>query len=119
MLKKPLDPIFLVGYLIILTVLSLGKFGVVKPLGSSYDDKLNHIGAHLLLVLLAFLTLKGRNVNSPLFISFFISVAYGIIIEVLQLILSSGRTFDPMDILANIFGAMMSILLIKVLFRVR
>ncbi|WP_394368533.1 VanZ family protein [Aegicerativicinus sediminis] len=119
MLKKPLNPLFLIGYLGFITIFSLGNFGIVKPLGSEYDDKLNHIAAHAILVSLAYLTLFGRKFKSPLLLSFFFSIGYGIIIEVLQLILSSGRTFDFRDIIANIIGALLSVLFIKVLFRVR
>jgi len=50
---------------------------------------------------------------------FIISSSYGILMEILQELLNTGRQFDFYDILANIFGSLSGTMLIYMLYKYR
>ena len=100
----------------IIAFFCLAQFNNV-PLGNvSNLDKLVHAFFHFVLTTLCFLFLKSRanNVYSlkPLVLSFLFSVFFGIGIEIAQAVLTATRKADIFDVLANVSGATLSILLI-------
>lgn len=103
----------LITYLLFLTCLSLFSFGNITTIGSEFDDKLNHFGAHMVLTILAHNFYRTTSFKNPIIISLLTSVCYGIVIEVLQLTITTDRTFDFFDMLANLVGALFGISLLK------
>ena len=101
-------------YIVALTALSLINIGELPKLGSSYDDKIFHIIAHAILVLLCYNALHFKSSKKKIVVSVLIAVSYGIIIEVLQLILNMLRTFDLFDIVANCLGVILAIFIINI-----
>ncbi|OAB28113.1 VanZ like family protein [Flavobacterium fryxellicola] len=86
------------------------------PLGNvSNLDKLVHAFFHFVLTTLCFLFLKSRSFNlnnrKPLLFSFLFSVFFGIAIEVAQGLLTETRQADVFDVIANMSGATLSVLL--------
>ena len=99
----------------------IGFFCLVQlnnvPLGEvSNLDKVVHVFFHFVLTLLCFLFFqKNTNaVNSlkPMIISFLFSVFFGISIEIAQELLTTTRHADVFDVLANLAGAILSIVFI-------
>lgn len=56
--------------------------------------------------------LKNPNKYKPVFVSFMLSVFFGILIEILQLEFTTTRSADVFDILANIAGATLATFLV-------
>ncbi|SDB57952.1 VanZ like family protein [Flavobacteriaceae bacterium MAR_2010_188] len=104
----------LVGYLLFLSSLSLFSFGQIPSLGTEFDDKLNHFLAHGLLTLLAYNYFRLTSLKNIILLSLSTSAVYGIIIELLQLTVTTERTFDFFDMLANLLGALSAIFLLKI-----
>lgn len=93
-----------VGYVILLTVLSLVSIGKLPELGSSFDDKVYHFLAYTLLTFILFNYIKTTSIAKPILFVAIVSFIYGTVIEVLQHIVNSARTYDVYDILANFLG---------------
>ncbi|SHF84565.1 VanZ like family protein [Flavobacterium segetis] len=91
------------------------------PLGNvSNVDKLVHAFFHFILTTLCFLFLKNEVKDSkslkPVVFAFLFSLLFGIAIEIVQGLFTATRQSDVFDVLANISGALLSIILIT-LFR--
>jgi VanZ family protein len=82
-------------------------------------DKLVHIFFHFVFTSLLYLFLKNvfNNTNKikPVVVSIVISFFFGIIIEILQEAFTATRHADLFDVLANLFGATLSVVTIIVL----
>lgn len=102
----------LVGYAIVLLVLSLISIGGFQPIGTSFDDKINHFGAYFLLTLLIFNYFNTSGYKSGLLYAFIIASFYGVLMEVLQKYLTSQRMFDVYDMIANCFGALIAVIFV-------
>lgn len=111
-----------IGYTIALTIGSLIKpvQFVVNPF--RFMDKLLHAGAYFGLTLLwifAFVIfnwifIRRRRLSSTwraIMVVSLIAIVYGIIIEILQGTMTSYRTPDAWDILANTTGVLLAVLL--------
>lgn len=72
-------------------------------------DKVVHAFFHLVFVMLWFLYLKlqfkSSAITKPLLFSFALSVFCGITIEIAQQIVTTTRSADVLDVVANILGA--------------
>ena len=81
-------------------------------------DKIVHIFFHFVLTFLLYLffwkSLKGSGILKPIVISIFFSFSFGIIIEILQELFTTTRHADVFDVLANLFGATLSVVAIIV-----
>lgn len=99
-------------YVIALTVASLINIDGVPELGSSMDDKIYHVLAYAILVLVLFNFLDTKNLKHPIILSSFIAVIYGIILEVLQHMVTATRVSDPYDVWANAVGVVTGVLTI-------
>ena len=108
MLKKKA---FLIAafYTIGLVVISLVKLDLrsVEDIVPSFSDKIFHFSAYALFTWLwfnAFYYKFNFNKIKGIFTTVAIAIVFGIIIEVLQGLVTSSRSFDLLDILANVLG---------------
>lgn len=80
-------------------------------------DKLVHISMYFVLSLGLFKGFFGHNGLKGIILACVLSLFYGIIVEVLQYFLPTGRMFDIFDIFANGIGAMIAYLVIYIIFK--
>jgi len=74
-------------------------------------DKLAHLGFY---AIFCFLWSMGLRQNSNLKnIPIFFSISFGVLMEICQFYLSNGRSFELYDILANIIGSFLGVILFK------
>lgn len=119
MLNKNGFTVAFIIWMVLLTALSLIDLsglqatGIQIPMG----DKLIHFTWYFIAALLGMLFLREQTAGwlkiwqSALLIVSFLTI-YGIIIEVLQVVLSEVRSGEYTDALANFFGAFLGVLLI-------
>lgn len=110
-LKKWALPV-LVLYVVALTIGSLAHVGGIPSLGSSFDDKIYHFTAYFLFTILVYNYSRTTKLTHVILISAISVIIYGIIIEVLQQVLTSYRTLDVYDALANTLGVVFASLMI-------
>lgn len=108
------NPIFLVLsilWTLTIAILCLVNFSKMPSVGISGADKYVHATFHFVFVILWFLALyqKQKLKNTLLKVLLF-SIAFGILIELLQAILTKTRTADIFDVLANTAGAIIAVL---------
>lgn len=115
-LKKWALPLVLL-YAFILTYLSLVAISDVPSLGFDFDDKIYHSFAYFVFTLVLFNYFNALQKRNALIISAMSAIVYGIIIELLQYVLTTWRTFDVYDAIANTLGAIIASILIRVLLR--
>lgn len=114
MLKKGIVLIITLLYIIVLTILSFVSLGSSSVMNIDFGDKVFHFGAHVVFVILTYCTFfKWKNKHALVFAAFS-SLIYGIIIEVLQGILTINRQFDVFDIIANCSGMLITVVIIRV-----
>ena len=111
-LKKWALPI-LVVYALALTIGSLANVGDLPSLGSSFDDKIIHLAAYFFFTVLVFNYCNEVKLGRALLISAVSVIVYGIIIEVLQQVMTSYRTLDVYDALANTLGVVFATIIIR------
>ncbi len=104
MAKKNLLTTAGVGYIILLTYGSLFNTKDLVEINFKFHDKLIHFAAYALLCLFIYFIFKIYAVQSSLRTAVLFSIIYGIVIEVLQMTLTSYRAFDLYDIAANTAG---------------
>lgn len=103
-------------YTILLTVSSLVKLGKISVGSFSPTDKLLHLGAYFGLLVLwkVYFMLKNKP-KSTYKINLFkiagLAVLFGMLIEVLQGVLTSYREPDWFDILANTAGILLAVVI--------
>lgn len=95
-----------------ITFISLVSLKGMPQIKLENSDKIGHSIAYFLLSLSWFFALKKR-FNNNLIITFLIS--YGIIIEVLQEVLTTHRQGDFSDVLANSIGIILAYLLYQII----
>lgn len=82
-------------------------------------DKVVHVFFHFVFTALWFLffkkKLEGENSSRPLIVSIVLSFVFGIIIELLQQFFTTSRSGDILDVLANLFGAVLAVVSIVLL----
>jgi VanZ family protein len=104
-------------YTIALTTASLMTLRNIPSFGVSFGDKIFHFLAYFVLTSLwAFAFFNNYNFKKAKAIqyAFFVSVAFGILIEVLQETITTARSLDIYDMLANTLGASLAVLVLKV-----
>lgn len=107
-----------IAYTVLLIAVSLAKLDLesVEEIVPSYSDKIFHFLAYALFTWLWFNSFYFKFNFSKIksvFRSILVSVTFGIIIEVLQLILTTSRSFDIFDIIANSLGVLFAVILIQ------
>lgn len=104
---------------IAIPALSLINISDLPKLEVKSADKLYHLIAYSALsfsVALHYRNYKEKNISLKDFSGiFFLTILFGIIIEVLQENLTTYRTFDYFDIVANTFGSFIGLIIIGVL----
>ncbi len=105
------------SYTVALTGLCLIKIDTV-PVPVKFSDKIVHCGAYFVLTLLWYLVgiykfyLKSKK---ALWYAAIGAVVFGIVIEVLQGTLTTYRSADVYDIIANTLGVILAVLLVSVM----
>ena len=123
MAKRDFLGLGFVSWMVAFTVLSLVSFEDNTSLNFDlpYFDKIVHFTFYFVGGILGMLyfwvlsPLPGRKLKTAFFL-FIGLILYGIIIEVLQGTLTTHRSAEGMDILANSAGAFLGIMLIRVVF---
>lgn len=112
--------ILFIGWLVLITSLSLFSFSTagVDDWNLPHMDKLVHGIFHFMIMVLGILAWHERygqngGWSKSLVLLFLFSLLYGLAIELLQFMLPTGRFADVMDVLANVTGALLGILLIQ------
>lgn len=78
-------------------------------------DKIFHLAAYILLTILWFFSFFGfskKNFWTAIYLSATLALVYGMVIEVLQGAVTSYRTADWYDLLANITGICIAIIIL-------
>lgn len=98
----------LVLYLSLISARSAAKFNVWDFVGV---DKLGHL---VFYTIFAFLWCMGltRGITDKKNILFF-SISFGVLMEICQLYLFNGRSFELYDIVANVIGSIIGVILFK------
>lgn len=114
MLKKTALVLTII-YSVALTYVSLVKLNHVPDIGVSFGDKIFHFLAYSLLTFLWFGTFLFKfNFKEKKAITYaaIISIIFGIVIEVLQEVLTTYRAMDIYDVIANTSGVLLTVLVI-------
>lgn len=98
----------------LITILSLVNVG---SLGSSvkipYKDKMVHFVFYFFFYILWYGFFRLKNNSSKLkFVILFSAIAYGIVMEIFQGLMSNHRTSDAVDVLANSSGAIFGLIVV-------
>ncbi len=102
-----------VTYALALTIASFINLKDVPSIGISNGDKVFHLLAYFMFALLVYNYLRKLQISNILLLSVTLVTTYGIIIEVLQYVLTTHRSFDLYDALANFTGAVLASILLK------
>ncbi|MFB9056234.1 VanZ family protein [Mariniflexile ostreae] len=101
-----------VAYTALLTTASLINLRGLPSIKISFADKIFHFSAYFVLTILwvlAFFYNFNYKKTKALKYVFIISVSFGIFIEVLQGALTTVRSFDIYDMMANTLGALLAV----------
>ena len=104
MLKAILIHSTTIIYTISIGVLSLIRLTNVPKLNTGFDDKIAHFLMYALLGFLWFISLATLKKKSSLGIAVILAIGFGTVIEILQSLVSSSRTTEILDIVANCLG---------------
>lgn len=114
MLKKNIL-LVAITYSTVLGIISLTSVKGIPDLGVSFADKIYHFLAYAMLSYLWFAVLFYRfTINRLKAISYaaFISIVFGIIIEVLQGGITASRISDVYDGIANTLGVLITVIVL-------
>ncbi len=109
-------------YSITLTVVCLIQTSAFEAVEITYADKVFHSVTHIVLVFAWFITFYNQleiKKSKALIYAVLISLTLGIVIEVLQGVLTTTREPDMLDILANVVGALIISIVLKLTFRIK
>jgi VanZ family protein len=103
-----------VVYTVILVVVTLIDLSGVPKLGSSFDDKIYHLLAYLILGGLWTTTVRlGAQKKSGWFVLIWLLV-FGIALELFQNQINPNRTYDLVDLAANCVGVILGTLIARI-----
>jgi VanZ family protein len=108
--KKMLLPASIV-YTIVLVIASLVNLKSVPSLGSSFDDKIYHCLAYVVLAFLWMTFFKSSKKKNIKGIVFGCVILFGIVLELIQHQLNPNRTYDIYDLMANCIGVVIGTLI--------
>jgi len=95
----------------IVSLIKLGK----SPIQINHLDKIKHAFAYFVLSLVWFIALRTTIINKYLIA--FGCFLYGIIIEVLQVTITSHRSGEILDVIANTTGILIAIIIYNSFFK--
>ncbi len=115
MLNKKSLFFFAVIWTVLITILSLITVeGMKSDIALAHKDKIVHFVFYFIFVLFWFSVKKtGSNLKKISRTVFLWAVGYGMLMELLQNLLTDNRTADVLDVLANTLGALVALLLIN------
>jgi len=92
-------------------MLLIGVFSLIPLGGGGPDlipnqDKILHFISYTILSWLMYHNFSVGSLLYPMIWALILSILYGLLIEVLQGIVNTGRYFDYFDIIANIIGSL-------------
>ena len=93
-----------VCYMLLLIIGSLSNLTDVPKRSIEFQDKIIHFTAYALLCFVLFLMFESYKIRNTLKYSILVSIVFGAAIEFLQLNLTSYRSFEIFDIIANVTG---------------
>jgi glycopeptide antibiotics resistance protein len=117
LLVRKLLPFVSLGYTVVILVLSLITISDLSIIPDN-NDKVNHAIAHFIFVGLWFLSFYfylNKSKKQALKMAFIGAFLFGIVIEILQHTLTESRQADYKDIIANVVGALIAVLIINLL----
>lgn len=95
-------------YTIALTIVSVINLGGVPSLGSSFDDKIYHLLAY---VILAFLWVTYFKFSKKKYSIFMSIILFGVALELIQHKINPNRTYDTYDLISNCLGVIVGTLI--------
>lgn len=103
-------------WLLTIAVLSLMRPPKIPDVGITFTDKLAHAFVYFVLILLTIWGFLKKNQqktlpHTTLWIIFASCSMYGVLIEILQHSINTGRNFEIPDIIANIVGCLFGVFL--------
>lgn len=107
MLKSSLL-VLTIGYTIFLAVVSLVSLSGMPDIDIDHGDKILHVGAYAVLTFLWLFYAKHFQLKNKLIIIIALCIIYGIILEVIQGMLTTHRMADGLDVLANGVGVVLA-----------
>lgn len=111
-LRKVARIIPAITWICLVTWLSLRSAGSLKKLwvhSIVHFDKLLHAGVYLVMAGLVSFAIKKDNKPVSYWSVILFCGLWGVLMEVLQYCLASGRDFDVFDIIANIIGSLVGV----------
>ncbi len=116
-IRKLSDKVYVAGGILwttVIAVLSLVSADQVSTI-SIWDfvgiDKASHFVSYLLHTFLWCMATRNRKI--PIYFVVIFSASFGIIMEICQFYLFNGRTFELLDVMANILGSVAGVILFK------
>ena len=107
---------FAIIWTVLITIASLVSFNSIPKVKIVGSDKMIHFLFYLVFVILWGLAKKQIYFNRKYdFLIVVIAIIYGIIIEVLQSVLTSTRQADFYDVLANAIGAIFGLVILLIM----
>ena len=111
--KKNFFTLALIFWIVFITTLSLVSLNGLLKNSPKNGDKYVHFIFYFILTLLLILNLVNKvSIKRSIVISFVIAVFYGIIIEVLQGVLTESRRPELADVLFNSFGSFVATIVV-------
>jgi len=102
--KKLILTAVVICYMLLIIVGSISNLIDVPRQNIELQDKIIHFVAYALLCFLLFLMIESYKLRNNLKYSILVSIVFGAAIEFLQLNLTSYRSFEIFDIIANVTG---------------
>ncbi|WP_291116125.1 VanZ family protein [Flavobacterium sp. UBA6135] len=112
--KQKIFQVVFILWIIAITLLSLVETDKLPSFEVKNSDKFGHFVFYFLLTFFLFLALPKQRLSLrfKLLFSFSFSVIYGIIIEVLQGVVTAKRQPEILDVFANTLGSLLAVLVI-------
>ena len=113
MFKKNILILIGLVYVSIITFGSLTSSDNISMLDFKHLDKIIHLISYAILCLIIFLIFEAFKTKASIWFAFLFPTAYGIFIEILQLMITTSREFSLLDILSNTVGILIMTALIS------
>jgi len=113
MFKKNILILIGLVYVSIITFGSLTSSDNISMLDFKHLDKIIHLISYAILCLIIFLIFETFKTKASIWVAFLFPTAYGIFIEILQLMITTSREFSLLDILSNTVGILIMTALIS------
>ncbi len=113
MVKRNIFLILVLFYILTVIYGSLFNLNNVTVINFKFYDKTIHFLTYFVLCLLVFITFSIYKFSYSLQLSIIFSIIFGVVIEFLQMKLTTNRNFDSFDILANLVGVLLMSIFIQ------